>query len=322
LRGNNQFRFNASYMSVKKINKAALAINKIASQLNMDLQLIVDIPGIKRRIGTIAGEWMVLKPNTIIHFELGKEKTNDRKVIPIPEKDFFDMLEIGDRIQIKDGKIEFLVKSLIYDKKIVEAQSLSATRLKSFYGYNLYLKNLRSLGFPEKNWKILSELNYNFITHIAVSYTESAQMLQSVKQHLKNIGATTKIIAKIEDKEGFDNIKEIDKETNILWFCRGDFGNNTSLLDIYKYEKEILAKIPQFTSPLYVAGENFMGIVNEGLPSRAEIAHAGYLFANGIKGMILSDEIVNSKQPVNVYLLANKIKKKYSKFIPGQVINE
>jgi len=321
LRGNTQFRFNASYMSVKKINAAAALIHRMADNLQMKLQIIVDIPGIKRRIGRIAGEWIVLNQNSIINFKLGKNSTDDRKTIPIPEIDFFDLLEIGDKIQIKDGKIEFLIKALIYDKRIVEAQSLSNARVKSYFGYNLHLKNLRSLGFPEKNWKILSDLNYNNITHVAVSYTESASMLQSVKQYLHNIGASPKIIAKIEDKSGFDNIKEIDQETDLIWFCRGDFANNTTVLDLFKYEKDLVEQIPKFSSPFYVAGENFMGIIHDGLPSRAEISHAGFLFSKGIAGMVLTDEIVNSKLPVNVFLLANKLRKKYSKFIPGQVMD-
>jgi len=321
LRGNYQFRFNASYMPVDGINRAAEIIHKLALPLNIKLQLIVDIPGIKRRIGKLAGEWMIINPQTVVNFELGKDKTNNRRVIPIPEADFFEILEIGNKFLLKDGKIKFLIKSIDFNTKVIKAQSLSEARIKSFFGYSLYLKNLDSLGFPERNWKILSGLNYDLITHVAVSYTESAEMLHSIRERLLEYNAKPKLIAKIEEKSGFDHIMEIDFEADVLWFCRGDFGNNLPLLQLYQYEKKLLKKIPQYTSPFYIAGENFMGILHDGVPSRAEISHAGFLFEHGINGMVLSDEITNSKNPVDVFLLADKLKKKYSKFLPGQVMD-
>ena len=310
-RGATRYRFNTSFSSPEIINYSAESLQKIGASLNQKIDVIIDLPGKKRRLGKLKENVIELAAGQVLGFCLGKKVAGSNEIIPIPEQDFLDLLEPGDHFFIKDGKIKFLITTVDSKSNCFTAQCLTTARVESFLGYSLHLKKLASLNLQEHDSDRLDKYEFRYINQIAVSYAESPVALEEMKKSLLMSGNKAEIIAKIETQAGFDKILELDKVCHELWFCRGDFANNVSVENLYHYEKKLLNLIPRLKSPVYVAGENMLGMVHGSLPSRAEISHLSYLFENGINGIVLSDETVKSENPLDAFLFAQKISKKY-----------
>lgn len=315
LRGAADFRFNASYFLPEDIKWSANNIFEVAQDLEKDIKIYVDLPGSKRRIGTLSSSVFTLKKFQKYVFQLGLPATNQKRVIPIPDDDFIYELIVGDILTLKEGKLRFLIVEIDYENKLIITESLSDGMIVSHLGYGFLKKQIPLKGFPEKNYEILDQLDANLVHYICISYAESSELINEIRQYLQSINKPFEIVSKIETPAGVQQLHSIASHSDALWFCRGDLLNFIRPEDLFQYEKTVLGQINSIDVPLFVAGENLYGYVISEMPTRAELAHLGYLYESGIAGIVLSDETADTDNPIDIYLLAQKIERKYKSHV-------
>ncbi|GAB4167905.1 MAG: hypothetical protein Kow00108_00640 [Calditrichia bacterium] len=313
LRGAYNFRISASYFQPEDIKEAVRNIMALVNEIKDEITIIVDLPGAKRRLGQLTNKTMTIKKHQEYEFICGTNSSPGRKYIPIPDEDFVNDILIGDILTIKDGSYRLLIKDINYEEKIIKAEALSDFKLQSYYGYGFLKKKVPLPSFPAKNFDLIESLGKLDIKGFAISYIETPEQFTEIRSFIHSVNPSLQAIPKIETPKGIENFPALAESASELWFCRGDLLNFIRAEDLFQFEKLILDLSKNISSQLFIAGENLLGSLNSALPSRAEISHLGYLYESGIDGIVLSDETANVDNPIDIFLLAQKIERKYKK---------
>ena len=109
-----------------------------------------------------------------------------------------------------------------------------------------------------------------------------------------------KLVAKIERPEAFSFLKEIDRNFDELWFCRGDLGAQAGIASLAALQHEFIRTSTGLGLESMLAGQVLEYITHFPEPIRAEVVQICDALASGFRGIILSDETAVGKHPEQV----------------------
>ncbi|MBN1154381.1 hypothetical protein JXB12_05610 [candidate division KSB1 bacterium] len=287
--GVTSFRLNCSHISFEELSRWLLKINEALTRWGRVVPLWLDLQGAKLRIGKLQ-QMTFVHSDELITFANQYSQIDHR--IPLPHPKIYRTITVGDDISLDDGRIQGMVVDADEDSFVVKVTS--GGELISYKGFNKmgYDREIETL-FAKDITFIEQTREFEHVGY-ALSYIQSAREVKLFKECTLDHPIT----AKIERLKSFDNLREIAEIADSLWLCRGDLGVNTSLFDLFHYEKEFIKRLELVQKPLLVAGQVFENMVTHSHPSRSEISHLGYLIENGFSGVVMSDETAIGRYPV------------------------
>lgn len=285
----NKFRLNASHLTKSELKSWLDNLSKIFKETNKTIPVVIDLQGAKIRIAEYPPTELNLKDITIKYCE----KSDDLSVIPLLSKDFFNSVKENDIISLNDAKIK--LKILSNENFEIKCTVLQHGFLASNKGINC---DNHPVVYNEITQKDLSAINigndYDF-TEFAFSFVYDGKETDILKKF-----TTKKLIAKAEREEAINNIYEIDKKFDEIWFCRGDLGANCGLKRLGELQYKYYNIIPQLNNDSVLAGQVLEHLTQNELPTRSEIAHLYDIEQKGFKGIVLSDETAIGTNPLKV----------------------
>ena len=202
-------------------------------------------------------------------------------------------LRNGVKVLINDGLIEGVIVNVgnkLISVRINNDGELVNNRKIIFRNCPLNLPVL-----TERDKKSLKFARKNNLEFIGLSYTRSRKDVEYVKKLLKNSGIL--IIAKIEDREGVKNYKEIINASDALMVARGDLGTGIPSEKIPLIQKEIIKECNKAGKPVIVATQMMESMVNNNSPTRAETSDVANAILDGADCLMLSAETSIGKYP-------------------------
>ncbi|MDD4351970.1 MAG: pyruvate kinase [Candidatus Gracilibacteria bacterium] len=201
-----------------------------------------------------------------------------------------------------------------YTLKRMSAAGVSIFRINTKYNthefYEGILEHLKKLGgckvlFDIKGAKKIPWLKTLDFDYLAVSFSETASQIASVRKELdkKNV----KIIAKIENEKGFQNIDQLIKASDGIMVARGDLGKNTPIEKVPIKQKLIIKKCATAKKFDITATEMLLSMVSNRTPERAEVSDVANAVLDGSDAVMLSEETAVGKYPVLVVETMAKI---------------
>ena len=171
------------------------------------------------------------------------------------------------------------------------------------------LSNRKSMSFPDKvlKQKYLSDYDKsdllfgieNDVDFIACSFVSCRQDLLDVKEFLKaNGGDDLDIIAKIENRAGVDNIKDICRECDGIMIGRGDMGVEIPFEELPAIQKHLITTCRMLGKRVITATEMLESMIHNPRPTRAEISDVANAVYDGTSAIMLSGETAAGKYPV------------------------
>lgn len=310
------FRINFSHSSYKDIHKRYLLINKLLKNDKKRNLIFGDIQGPKVRLGDVSefkadfGEKVFISS-----FETKKEKT-----IFVDYQDFLKYLSKGDRIFIDDGKIELLVEAVKKDYAVCSV--LVGGIIYPRKGVNIVNKKLPLPSITDKDYKDLEFALELGMDSFAISFVRNKHNVIEIRDYLYKIKKKDYfLIAKIEDREGFENIDEIIDVANCIMVARGDLGISVNRALVPLIQKEIIDKCNKRGILDIVATQMLETMISNPYPTRAEVNDVAVAVMQGADCVMLSGETAVGKYPilavremkniieeVNKYLRFKKIK--------------
>ena len=238
--GMNVARLNFSHGTHEEQQKKIDIIKKVRTKLNLPIAVMLDTKGPEYRIRTFKDGKIELKAGAPFTFTTDEVEGN-QTIVSVSYKNLNKDLNVGDRILLNNGLMEFVVKEIKGNNIITEVTVGGV------------LSDRKSMSFPNKvlKQKYLSEQDKqdilfgikNEVAYIACSFVSQKQDLLDVKQFLKeNDGEDIDLIAKIENQAGVDNIEEICEACEGIMIGRGDMG-----VEIAYEELPAMAKIAERT---------------------------------------------------------------------------
>ena len=312
--GMNAARINmshASHSDAITIIESIHRLNKKQSDQFGPIGIILDTQGPEIRTGINKSD-IDLQTGDIVNLTIRDDVDVETSSIKINYKGLIKSVEKGSKISIDNGLLNFQV--LGKDQENLKCRVLDGGTLGSKRHVNL--PGVR-IDLPSITKKDLKDINFGIkhnVSFIALSFVRSAKDILALRSILKRKKSSIKIIAKIENQEGLDNIHEITQAADIVMVARGDLGIETDLADLPNIQRRIMYASAKWGRRSIVATHLLESMIGNPTPTRAEVTDVANAIYEGSDAVMLSGETSIGKYPVQCIKMIKKIASKTENF--------
>ena len=305
LNGLDVARVNMSHQDHKKHLERVNMVKKLREELSLPIALLLDTKGPEIRIGKFKSHSVQLKKGQT--FTLTTDDIlGDETIVSVSFKEIINEVIVGNKILIDDGLNCLLVKEISHNSIICEV--LNGGFLSSNKGINIPGVKLSIPFISQKDLEDLEfavEQDFDFI---AASFTRSAEDIKRLKKELGNLGgAHIKVIAKIENAEGINNIDEIIKVSDGIMIARGDLGVEVPLENIPIIQKQLIKKAREAGKYVITATQMLDSMMKNPRPTRAEVSDVANAIYDGTSAIMLSGETAAGLYPIEAVKIMSSI---------------
>ena len=303
--GTDVFRINLSHANVNEIEKIINILKNASLKLKRPVATLIDLQGQKIRIkGFSDKEYILLKTKSefILDAALADNKGTEKSV-GLTYKDLPKQLEVGDELLLSDALIKLEVTKI--EKSKIYTKVIRGGKLKPYQGVNKKGGGLSLKGITEKDKKDLAKAVKLDIDYVAVSFVKDADDIKAVKKVIgkKQIG----IIAKIERSEALEDIDQIAKVSDGLLVARGDLGVEIGIEQLPAVQDMLIRKAMSFDKIVIVATQMMESMINNRVPTRAEVFDVANAVTSGVDAVMLSAETAIGNYPIDVIQEVSRI---------------
>ncbi len=301
----------AAGMNVVRLNTAhqtpeqALHVVNNVRAVSDRIALMVDTKGPEIRITQVENE-IPVKSGDRLCIKGDRDKSSTSDCLYVTYEDIADDVSPGDRILIDDGDIELHVIDKKEDSLTCEIKNDGI--IKSRKGINLpsvKIKNLPSLSEKDKTFvDFAADQDIDFIAHSFVRKKEDILAIQEILDAKKS---PVKIIAKIENQEGVDNIDEILDHCFGVMVARGDLAIEIPAERIPIIQKALVRKCIDRRKPVIIATQMLQSMIISPRPTRAEVSDVANACLDHTDAIMLSGETAFGKYPLEAIRMMTRI---------------
>ncbi len=290
--GLNVVRFNFSHGSAEFHANNAQLVREASKRAGREVAIMADLQGPKIRVGKIAdGKMELKKGDTLILDAQFKGEGKDFRVgLDYPElpRD----VKANDILLLDDGLLTLRVKQVLGDE--VHTEVLNNAVLKSNKGINKQGGGLSAPALTAKDLEDLETALKIGADYIAVSFVKSAADIELARQLIKrspNLGVETPgIVAKIERVEAIENLEGILQASDGVMVARGDLAVEVGNPAVPALQKRIIKAARRFNCFTITATQMMESMINNPVPTRAEVSDVANAVLDGTDAVMLSAE--------------------------------
>ena len=320
--GMNVARINMSHATHKSAKLIFDRIKKINSETkneNGKIGVLLDTQGPEIRTGDTELP-LELKVGEEVTLTVRDQVDVETSSIKINYKDLIHSVSEGSRISVDNGLINFMVLSKDEETllcKVIDGGKLGSKRHVNLPGVRVNLPSLTAKDLEDINFGIKNKVDF-----IALSFVRNSEDLEKLQEILDKKKSHAKIIAKIENQEGLDNIHDISKASWGVMVARGDLGIETSLTDLPNIQRRIMYACAKWGRRSIVATHLLESMINNPTPTRAEVTDIANAIYEGADAIMLSGETSVGKYPVECVDVLNKVTRNVERYAGGSGFNE
>ena len=310
--GMNVIRLNMSHGSHDSHEKIIRSIKNINQKIKDSIPVLLDLEGPEIRTGTLK-ENIHLKEGDVITVSVGNENA-EISSFSIDYEDLINTLNVGDKITVDSGLInlEILEKNRgTMECKVIDGGTLSSQRHVNLPGIRVNLPSLTEQDKIHVMFGLEHEVDF-----IALSFVREANDVQQLREMLGEKGNKIKIISKIEEQEGVNNIDEIIDVSDAIMVARGDLGIELPLEELPNVQRTIVYKCHQKGKRVIVATHLLESMIENPIPTRAEVTDVANAVYSEVDAVMLSGETAVGKYPIRCIEDIDKIARA-SEQLPG-----
>ena len=301
----------ASHTDAISIIESIQKLNKIQSDLFGPIGILLDTQGPEIRTGINHSD-IDLQTGDVVNLTIRDDIDVETSSIKINYKGLIRSVDKGSKISIDNGLLNFQV--LAKDKENLKCKVLDGGTLGSKSHVNLPGVRVDLPSITKKDRKDISFAIKNNVSFIALSFVRSAKDVVTLRSILKRKKSQIKIIAKIENQEGLDNIHEITQAADMVMVARGDLGIETDLADLPNIQRRIMYASAKWGRRSIVATHLLESMINNPTPTRAEVTDVANAIYEGSDAVMLSGETSIGKYPIQCIKMIKKIASKTEHF--------
>lgn len=302
--GVNVCRINFSHGTHAEIGETIDLVKALRAEKNRSVAILADLQGPKLRVGAIKNNGVLLEKGKSIIITIHELEGTSEK-ISINYEQFTQDVQAGERILLDDGKLQLEVQSVKGEEVICTV--IQGGVLSSNKGVNLPNTKISLPSLTKKDREDLEFALEHRVDWIGLSFVRSARDIVELKQHIKNKGVHTKVVAKIEKPEAIRQIDDIIKETDAIMVARGDLGVEIPMQNVPLIQKMLVKKGLKFAKPVIIATQMMESMIESFTPTRAEVNDVANAVLDGADAVMLSGETSVGKHPVEVIRVMRKI---------------
>ena len=289
--GMNVVRMNTAHATEEGIRQIVENTRKVSHHIG----ILIDTKGPEVR--TTACEAPIpYKTGDVVKIFGRPEMMTEHDIINLTYVNFANDVHEGDMILFDDGALAMKVIGINGPAVIAQVQNdatLGSRKSVNVPGVHIDLPALTEK--DRKNIELAIDLDIDFIAH---SFVRNANDVKAVQDVLDQHHSDIKIISKIENQEGVDNIDEIINASYGIMIARGDLGIEVPIERIPGIQRRIIRKCVQARKPVIVATQMLHSMINNPRPTRAEVTDIANAIYYRTDALMLSGETATGKYPV------------------------
>jgi pyruvate kinase len=298
--GMNVVRINSAHLGPEEAKTIISNVRSVSDRI----AILIDTKGPEIRTTICENNIKLVKDKTIIIKGEPDKKTTE-ECIYVTYNNFVNEVAEGTDILIDDGEIELRVLKRVGDalECLIENDgNLGSRKSVNIPGSKI---SLPSINDRDRTFiKLAIEEDIDFIAHSFVRNRQDAEDVQSL---LDQGESNIKIIAKIENQQGVENIDDILEVVYGVMVARGDLAIEIPYEKIPGVQKMIIDKCIQKRKPVIVATQMLHSMITNPRPTRAEVSDIANAIYSQTDAIMLSGETANGKYPVEAVMTMNRI---------------
>ena len=315
--GVNVFRLNTAHQTpedtIRVIQNIRAVSNKIA--------ILVDTKGPEIRTSSIQAEPFAIKKGDefyIRHDSVDAEST--REVVQVSYAGIVADCPIGEVILIDDGQLKLTV--IAKDEKGLKVRADNDGDIKKKKSVNLPNVSVTLPSVTEKDRRFIEMSIDQGVDFIAHSFVRCKQDVLDVQVILDAKKSNIKIISKIEDRQGVDNLDEILEVSYGIMVARGDLGIEIPAEEVPLVQKAMIEKCIRACKPVITATQMLESMIKNPRATRAEVSDVANAILDGTDAVMLSGETAYGDWPVEAVQTQARIASHIEKNMPPHKFND
>lgn len=302
--GANGFRLNFSHGSYEERTQQIQWIREATAKTGKPVAILQDLQGPKIRLGNLNNDVAVSTGDELI---LDFAAEHDGFIIPV-QYNLAEKTKVGEPVYIFDGKIRTTIIEVV-----------SATAIKVRVENAGTLMSRKGINLPETDFagdiltpKDIADIEFGAtqdIDYVALSFVQTADDINNLRQILVANGSTAQIIAKVETKTAIisKNLAEIVKASDGVMVARGDLAVEAGAEVVPIVQRRIIELCRKHGKLCIVATQMMGSMVNSPEPTRAEVSDVSNAVVQGADAVMLSDETANGDYPIETVEAMKKV---------------
>jgi pyruvate kinase len=299
--GANVFRLNMSHGSHAEIKDLHRVVRDVEAQAGRPIGILADLQGPKLRIGRITGGSVMLQEGKRVRLVLS-DAPGDEQRVPLPHPEIFAALKNRATLLVDDGRIRLRVEGC--GAEWADCRVEVGGKLSDRKGVNVPGVVLPIAALTEKDRADLDFVCDLGIDWLALSFV---QRPEDVHQARALVAGRAAVMAKIEKPAAVENLDAIIEASDGIMVARGDLGVELSVQDVPPCQKRIVRACRAAAKPVVVATQMLESMIQNPVPTRAEVSDVATALYEGADCVMLSAESAAGAHPVAAVAMMDAI---------------
>ena len=293
--GMNVARFNFSHGSHEEHKGRLDLLKSLREELGKPVAALLDTKGPEIRLKEFKNGVEMLEAGQTFTLTT-REVEGTKEICSITYKDLPQDVHEGGTIMLDDGLIKLRITN-VTDTDIT-CEVLNSGKIKNKKGVNVPGVHLSMPYLSQRDRDdIIFGVQQGF-DFIAASFVRTAQDVYDIRNLLNEYDSNIRIIAKIENREGVNNIDSILAAADAVMVARGDLGVEIDFTELPGIQKSVIDRSFSFGKPIVTATQMLDSMMVNPRPTRAEISDVANAIYDGTSAIMLSGETAAGAYPV------------------------
>ena len=311
--GMNVVRINMSHSDHANAAKIINWIKTLNRQVDYPVPILLDTQGPEIRTGVLENP-MELSPGDVVTLSVRDGDLIEQRSIHVNYTELVDVVEVGRIITVDNGLMNFKVlqkKDHQLTCEVIDGGTLGSRKHVNLPGVRVNLPAITAKDREDITFGMENDVDF-----IALSFVRSPDDVKELKQFLGSKRQSIKIVAKIEDQEGVNNIHQIVAAADGVMVARGDLGIETDIADLPNVQRRIVHACARQGKRCIVATHLLESMIDNPIPTRAEVTDVANAIYEGVDAVMLSGETSVGQYPSRCVEQLSKIANRTERF-PG-----
>jgi pyruvate kinase len=314
--GMNVARLNLSHGNLSEHTRYIQMVRELSYRLDINVAILIDLPGPKYRIGKLKGGQTTLKKGEQV-LVTTKQMEGNAQILPVTLPNLPKDAKVGDTVLLDDGVMQLKVEEI--DESELKCQVTVGGILTE--GRGLVIPGMH-ISVPYINEAFLEKLFFAINQqpdYLALSFITRAKDIFDIRTIMAEKDSNIPIISKIERGEAVKNIDAILEISDGIMVARGDLGVEILLERVPVVQKAIIKKCNRAGKPVITATEMLESMMKSMRPTRAETTDVANSIFDGTDATMLSEETSIGEHPLQAVMVMDRIARETEKKLPYEL---
>ena len=302
--GADVFRLNMSHAQHDWVRAIVPRLRKIATEVSRPVAILLDTQGPAIRTGELKSD-LQLKPGDIIEITVRGAKSEEKYSVDVNYDGLINDISVGDIVLVDNGVMRFLV--LEKGRKRIRCKVLTSGTLGSRRHINLPGVHVNLPPLTQKDLADVAlgaEVGVDFI---ALSFARQKSDIEELRKVVKKLRSPAQIVAKIEDQSAVRQIDEMIDSADAVMIARGDLGVECPMEELPIIQRRIVKRCLRIGKPVIVATHMLESMIENPVPTRAEITDVANAVYEQADAIMLSGETSVGRYPVECVKVFDRV---------------